>query len=160
MKSLIICFSYHNMNTKKVANKMAGVLNCDIIQPGEVKNIDYDLIGLGSGIYDYKHHPLLLNLVDKLDFSGKKVFIFSTAGMPLKKQHKDLREKLEKKGAIIIGEFLCKGFNKNNERKGNTWFENRCLDILQLIGGMNKGHPSEKELIDAEKFVDEMKGKL
>jgi len=145
------------MNTKKVADRMAAVLGCDVVDPGEVKNLDFDLIGLGSGIYDYKHHVLILKLVDKMDFSGKKVFIFSTAGMALKKQHNELKLKLEQRGAVLIGEYLCRGYNKNNERKGNTWFENRCLDILQLIGGMNKGHPTEKELNAAEEFAKDMK---
>jgi len=158
--NLIICKSYHQMNTQKVANRMAKVLDCDVIDPGKVdqKMIDRsDIIGLGSGIYDYKHHVLLLKLVDKLNFSGKPVFIFSTAGVVMKKFDNELLNRLN--GAKVLGSFMCRGFNKNNERKGNTWIENRALDILQLVGGMNKGHPTEKELLSAENFAKEMKKK-
>jgi flavodoxin len=147
MKSLIICKSIHVGNTEKIAKRMSKVLQADLIEPKEfdIKMLrEFDLIGFGSGIYDYKHHRSLLNLVDKLpNLDGKKVFVFSTSGVIMNKFHDDLKQKLERKNAVIVDEFFCKGFNKNS--------------FLKYLGGMNKGRPNEADLISAEAFVLEIK---
>ena len=53
MKSLLVLFSYHHMNTKKIAEVFARVLDAKIITPHET-NLDelkeYNLIGFGAGI--------------------------------------------------------------------------------------------------------------
>lgn len=143
MKSLIICKSIHVGNTEKVARRMAKILNAELIEPKEC-NLNqlgkFDLIGFGSGIYSYKHHISLLKLADRLpDLNGKKVFVFSTSGVIMKKFHNDLKEKLEEKNAEIVGEFFCKGLNKNS--------------FLKYFGGMNKGRPNEDDFRAAEEFV-------
>jgi menaquinone-dependent protoporphyrinogen IX oxidase len=69
IKSLIIYFSFHHNNTEKIANVFANVHDAQIKTPQQIitKELqDYDLIGFGSGIYDEKHHKILLDLVDKL----------------------------------------------------------------------------------------------
>ena len=69
MKSLIIVFSYHHMNTEKVAKVFAKVLDSQITTPQQTapeKLEDYDLIGFGAGIDSGKHYMPLLDLVDKL----------------------------------------------------------------------------------------------
>lgn len=146
MKSLIICSSIHHQNTLKVANAMAEVLNCSVIQTGNVKIEDleeYDLIGFGSGIYGWRPHQLLLKLVDNLsDMSGKKAFIFSTSGGKehnIEKWHRLLREKLIKKGFTILDEFNCIGWDS--------------FGPLKLFGGMNKGRPNEDDLEKAKVFI-------
>ena len=69
-KVLIICQSTHHGNTMKVAEAMAEILDAEIKRPAEV-NVDeitgYDMIGLGSGIYNRKHHTSLFKLLDKLE---------------------------------------------------------------------------------------------
>jgi flavodoxin len=147
MKSLIICKSVHVGNTEKIAKRMAKALNAELIEPKECNLSglgEFDLIGFGSGIYDYKHHSSLLNLADQLpDLKGKRVFVFSTSGVIMKKFHNDLKERLEEKNAVIVGEFFCKGFNKNS--------------FLKYLGGMNKGRPNEDDLRAAEEFVSDMR---
>jgi flavodoxin len=150
MKSLIICKSVHVGNTKKVARRMAKTLNANLIEPKEcipnqIKK--FDLIGFGSGIYSAKHHKSLLDLADKLPMvTNKRVFIFSTAGVTgekkVKKDHLELRSKLESKGYLIVDEFSCKGFNKNS--------------FLKYFGGMNKGRPNETDFKLAEDFARNM----
>ena len=146
MKSLIICKSIHHSNTYKIAKRMAKVLNADLLGPDDFKTKDvnkYDLIGFGSGIYDYKHHISILNLVDKLsDLKGKKVFIFTTSGIIVKSQHDKLKEKLNTKNVILVDEFFCKGFNTNS--------------FLKYFGGMNKNRPNNKDLNRAEDFAEKM----
>jgi hypothetical protein len=61
----------------------------------------------------------------------------------MNKFHDDLKQKLERKNAVIVDEFFCKGFNKNS--------------FLKYLGGMNKGRPNEADLISAEAFVLEIK---
>ena len=140
---------------------MAKVLNAKVVKPREfnVKDIKkYDVIGFGSGIYDYKHHRAILELTDKLpDLKKKKVFIFSTAGITLPKFHNELKERLQKKNANIVDEFSCKGFNKNDHFKGCTLFEKACLLILNMIGGMNKGRPNSEDFKNAENFAKKIK---
>ena len=154
MKSLLVLFSYHHKNTKKIANVFAQVLDAEIKTPQQI-NLEelkeYGLVGFGSGIYDEKHHRTLLELADKLpEVTDKNAFIFSTSAIMGKdkvaKDHSTLREKLVSKGYIIIDEFACKGFNTNS--------------FLKYLGGMNKGRPNAEDLKNAEEFALKLKQNL
>lgn len=151
MKSKIVCYSYHHHNTDKIAEVFAKVLDAKIKTPLEVNPEelqDYELVGFGSGIYSSKHHESVLELADELpEVKNMNAFIFSTAGITSKskasKDHLKLREILESKGYVIVGEFQCKGFNTNS--------------FLRLFGGMNKGRPNLTDLKGAEEFVLNLK---
>ena len=144
MRSLVIVYSYHHMNTEKVAHVFARVLDAKIRTPQQIDPEgleEYDLIGFGSGIYGERHHKHLLDLADGLPLvNNRKAFIFSTSAIMGKdkvaQDHSLLREKLQAKGYIIVDEFACKGFNTNS--------------FLRYIGGMNKGRPNENDQKDAE----------
>ena len=155
MKCLLVLFSYHHNNTEKVARVFSRVLDAEIKTPEQVDPEDlqeYDLVGFGSGIYDEKHHPSLLDLADRLpQVNDKKAFLFSTTGVPanvsgesyisteVRKAHTPLREKLESKGYVIVDEFICAGFNTNS--------------FLRYFGGINKGRPNAEDLKHAEEFA-------
>lgn len=156
MKTIVIVSSYHHKNAEKVAIRIAEVLGAQVVSPQQIKPqelFDYDLIGFGSGIYDAKHHQNLLELADNLPpANGKRVFLFSTDGMPrvlvksetlladkMRDDHKALREKLQSKGYAVVGEFGCAGFNTNS--------------FLKLFGGFNKGRPDENDLSQAADFA-------
>lgn len=54
MRSLIVCASRSHGNTRLVANRMAEVLDAEVVTPESVGPEivhDYDLVGFGSGIY-------------------------------------------------------------------------------------------------------------
>ena len=150
MKSLLVLFSYHHNNTEKIANVFAKILDAQIKTPQQINTEElqeYNLIGLGSGIYSAKHHKFLLDLADKLpQVTNKKAFIFSTSAMTgekkVAKDHSLLREKLQSKGYIIVDEFACKGFNTNS--------------FMKYFGGMNKGRPNAEDLKPAEEFAQNM----
>ena len=152
MQSLLVCYSYHHNNTEKIANVFAKVLNAQIktpqqINPDELQ--EYNLIGLGSGIYGAQHHKVLLDLVDKLPLvNDRKAFIFSTSGTKWEadKNHSLLREKLQSKGYLIVDEFTCLGFNTNS--------------FMKYLGGMNKGRPNAQDLKQAEEFAQNLKKNL
>ena len=154
MKTLLVLYSYHHMNTEKVAKVFAKVLDAQIktpqqIDPEELQ--EYDLVGFGAGIDSGKHYKPVLDFADKLPpVDSKKAFIFSTAGLTgekkLAEDHSTLREKLESKGYTIVDEFQCKGFNTNS--------------FLKYFGGMNRGRPNAEDLENAEEFAQNLKHNL
>lgn len=143
MKTLIVCKSYHHRNTEKVAKVMAKVLKARILDPetatpGIVSK--YDLIGFGSGIYFFKHHKSLFELLEKLPEMKKKAFIFSTRGGDLPSDyHKSLRKELSEKGFKIVDEFTCRAWDS--------------FGPMGLIGGINKGRPNKDDLKKARDFA-------
>jgi flavodoxin len=158
MKSLLVLFSIHHNNTEKIANVFARVLDTQVKTPQQINPEElqgYSLIGFGSGIYDQKHHKGLLDLADNLpQVTNRKAFIFSTSGVARKfaldksidDPHSPLREKLQSKGYMIVGEFNCAGFNTNS--------------FLKLVGGMNKGKPNAEDLKRAEEFAQNLEQNL
>ncbi|MBA7543898.1 hypothetical protein ES705_36241 [subsurface metagenome] len=154
-KSLLVLFSYHHNNTEKIANVLAKVLEAQIKTPQQTNPQElqeYNLIGFGSGIYDEKHHKVILDLADTLpQVINKKAFIFSTSGVSRKfaidnsidDPHKPLREKLQSKGYTIVDEYNCVGFNTNS--------------FLRIFGGINKRRPNEKDLKQVEEFAQNLK---
>jgi flavodoxin len=159
MKSLVVVFSYHHMNTEKIAHVIAKVLDAPVttpqqVNPEEIK--EYSLVGFGSGIYAAQHHASLLDLAGNLpQANSRKAFIFSTFGAPvglfkgerltefIHNNHRALREKLQSRGYTIVDEFACAGFNTNS--------------FLKLFGGLNKGRPDAEDLIHAEEFANNLK---
>ncbi len=162
VKSLVIVYSYHHHNTEKIAQVIAKILACEVKTPEEIipeELHQYTLIGFGSGIYSSKHHPDLLNLVDKLpQVTHKKAFIFSTCGAPafavdgghvndyVIEAHGALKEKLQTKGYMIVDEFICPGFNTNS--------------FLRFFGGINKGRPNAEDFKHAEEFAHHIQMKI
>ncbi len=154
MKVLLVVFSYHHKNTEKIANVFAKVFDAQIKTPQQVNPEElqeYSLIGFGSGIDSGKHYKVLLDLADNLpQVVDKKAFIFSTSAIQgeekVAKDHSLLREKLQSKGYLIVGEFSCKGFNTNS--------------FLKYFGGMNRGRPNEEDLKHAEEFAQNLKQNL
>jgi len=153
MKALIIYISVHHGNTESVAKVMANILDADLLQ---VEQVDasmleqYDLIGFGSGIYVGKHHNSLLDFVDKLPMMrNKKAFIFSTSGLRkmrfIHNFDKPLKEKLQRKGFNIIGQFSCRGYDTSQ--------------AAMVVGGVNKGRPDARDLQRAEDFARSLKNR-
>jgi flavodoxin len=148
MNSMIIYMSIHHQNTEKVAREIARPLDAHLTTPLDFDSeiSDYDLIGVGSGIYYAKHHESLLEFVRDLPpVNRKNAFIFSTRGMgPVRVYHRPLRNLLLKKGFTLIGEFSCKGYDSNG--------------FLKYLGGLNKGHPNEEDLQRAKEFAQSLRG--
>jgi flavodoxin len=167
MKSLLILFSYHHRNTEKIANVFEKILDAQVISPIDVdpgELLGYDLVGFGSGIYDGRHHKVLLDLADKLpQVNGRKAFIFSTSALTGKskvtRDHAPLREKLESTGYIIVNEFNCPGWDTNSDYDSGVILA-AVSAAVKLIGGLNKGRPNAQDLRDAEEFARNLKNPL
>lgn len=139
---LIIYYSYHHGNTKKIAHAMAEISNaelCTIDEVGAVNMSEYEIIGFGSGIAYSKHYDKLLKAVGQLDLQGKKVFVFSTSGMGKENFNSALIRLLNHAGACVVGSFTCKGYD--------------TYGPIKLIGGMAKGHPDHDDIAAAKKFM-------
>ncbi|MDR1857898.1 MAG: flavodoxin family protein [Treponema sp.] len=149
--AIIFLYSYHHGNTRKIANAIAPVINASII---DIENNifglleRYKLIGFGSGIDSERHFQPLLDFAERLpNVQDKKAFIFSTSGIysedKMLKDHEALRNILQSKGFIIIGEFGCLGHNTNS--------------FLRIFGGMNKGRPNPEDVRNAGFFAENLK---
>jgi flavodoxin len=155
MKCLIVLVSVHHRNTAKIAAVMAEALGAEVRSPGDVDPGElrkYDLVGFGSGIYSDKHHPLLLELAERIPPTVKgKAFLFSTTGVPAfmaskeflmeysEKCHSVLGHILTSRGFGIAGNFICAGWNTNS--------------FLKWFGGLNKGRPNTDDLEKAKRFA-------
>jgi flavodoxin len=150
VKSLLVVFSHHHDNTRKIAKVFSAALDAPTRTPQEVdpdELSEYHLVGFGSGIYDERHHPSLLELADRLPPSANtRAFIFSTSSIQgerkVAKDHSLLRAKLQAKGYRIAGEFSCRGFNTNS--------------FLRYFGGINRGRPNAEDLEHARKFAQSL----
>jgi len=145
VKVLLICISSYG-NTRKIAEAMAEAVGGEIHVPSEVSSKlieEYDVIGLGSGIYYGKHHKSLFRLLNRADFRDKRVFIFYTSGfsrIPFLNGCEDaLKKALIAKGAKVLGVFGCRGYCDHG--------------LFKLVGGINKSRPNENDLNRAKNFI-------
>lgn len=148
MRSLIVCASRSHGNTRLVADRMAGVLDAEVVTPESVDPGSlggYDLVGFGSGIYYMMMDARLRKLIRQLPATDHHTaaFTFFTSGareIPLVGYHRPIRERLEQKGFRVIGSFSCRGFD--------------TVGPFGFIGGINRGRPDDHDLDRAAAFAD------
>ena len=149
IRALILLKSVHHLNTAKVARSIADVLQADVVSPEDVTPEiinEYDLFGFGSGVYFCRLHSALRHWVTRLKPSTERprAFIFSTAGSPYLQRlwHRPVKKALSKRGFDVIGEFCCRGYD--------------TVGPLSFVGGLNRGHPDEKDLAQAVAFAQKL----
>ncbi len=148
--AIIVCKSVHHGNTRLVADRIARAIGAEVVEPESVMlgtPGEFSLLGVGSGIYYGRFHRSIrdwLRKVPKNGGQGRRVFLFSTSGLPFLSwaYHALLRRSLKRKGFEIVGEFSCRGHD--------TFF------ALALIGGLNRKHPNEQDLDRAESFANSL----
>ena len=153
MKSLIVCVSVSNGNTRRVANRIAEVLDADVVEPEEV-DVEalrgYDLVGFGSGIYFMAVHPRLWKLVRQLPRGeGTRAFTFFTSGareLPFLGYSRLIRHRLASKGFDVLDSFSCRGLD--------------TVGPLRLVGGVNKGRPNSSDLERAAVFATRLRERV
>ena len=151
MTTLIVCVSISQGNTRQVAEAIGEVLGAPVVEPEEVAPADvasYDLLGIGSGIYGMMFHVRLWRFARSLPkVHGMPAFLFATSGSPevfWRAAILVLSRLLRSKGYRVVGTFSCRGFD--------TWLP------LRLVGGLNKGRPSQADLIAARTFASHLGG--
>ncbi len=155
MKSLIICVSVSNGNTRRVADRMAEALNAEVVEPEavDVGSLgQYDLVGFGSGIYFAAVHPRLWDLAGRLPKEPNRhprAFTFFTSGgpsLPLLDYGAPIRRRLESRGFDVLDSFSCRGLDK--------------VGPLRFIGGVNKGRPNDRDLQRAAEFASRLRARV
>ncbi len=142
-KTVIVYASTHHGNTRKLIEAISEKYQIDIIDAIEQKfaNLsEYDLIGFASGIdfgkfYDAVEQFLKDNLPE-----NKAVFFMYTCARDDKDFTYTMRTEAMKRHALLMGEYGCRGYNTYG-----AW---------KVIGGMNKHHPTKKELDGAVQFYE------
>ena len=141
-KTAIVYYSQHHGNTKKVLDAIANydkdIDLIDVIEKHEVDLTGYDRIGFASGIYFGKFAEQLHNFAKVNLPTGKDVFFIATAGNPIEHNFNSIVAAIKEKHCNGIGRYQCAGFD--------------TFGPFKLVGGLQKGHPTEEELQGAIEF--------
>lgn len=141
MKAAIVYYSKHHGNTKKLLDEIAKAGDVTLIDASEVSEADlsgYELIGFASGIYFRKMQESVLKFAEKNLPENKKVFFIFTCGSMSKNYTKSIKAVTDSKGAELLGEYGCRGFD--------------TYGPFKLVGGIAKGHPDDKDISGAVEF--------
>ena len=142
MSTCIIYYSKHHGNTKKLLDAIKAadpeVVLIDSTEKHEVDLNGYDRIGFASGIYYSKFAEQVLTFAKVNLPPQKDVFYLATAGNPIKQNFNSIAEIAKDKQCNELGRFQCKGFD--------------TFGPFKLVGGIQKGHPTEDEIAEAVEF--------
>ena len=145
MNVAIIYYSRHHGNTKKLLDGIKYKFDVDLFDVCQNDNIDiskYDIIGLASGIYYSKFNERIIEFAKNNITENKNVFLIYTCGMKSKRYTKEIEKTVLEKSGKILGIYSALGFD--------------TFGPFKLIGGLAKGHPSEKEIQKAADFYKEI----
>ena len=141
MKTVIVYYSTHHGNTKKLLNAIADKNEVTLIDVTEQPTADiseYDRIGFASGIYYASFAKEIKEYAEAHLPEGKDVFYIYTHGAPKGNFLKAMREIATKKHCREVGEYRCQGYD--------------TYGPFKLVGGIAKGHPTEEEIKGAVDF--------
>lgn len=144
MKTAILFESTHHGNTKALLDAIQARYEVTLIDAtGDVPSMEeYDVIGLASGIAYGKYYKQILAQAEAKLPKGKKVFFLYTAGKPADSQTNAMRAIAQAKGCACLGTFGCKGYD--------------TYGPFKLIGGLNRGTPTEADKQAAVAFYGRM----
>lgn len=144
MKSIIIYESTHHGNTKRLVEAIAvkdNVETVSIENAGSLELSGYDRIGLASGIAFGKFYKRMEKFAEKIP-AGVRVFLLYTCGSPAGGYVKNITRTLEAKGAKVLGNYGCKGYD--------------TYGPFKLVGGIAKGHPTKEDIAGAVAFYNKI----
>ncbi len=143
-KTVIIYYSAHHGNTKKVLEAIKDQCQVDLVPIKEADTInlaDYERIGFASGIYHAKFADGLYQYLEnhKGELEGKETFLVATGGGGKnQKVFDEFGEFLKEALATILGNYYCNGWDSYGPFK--------------LVGGIHKKHPNEQDCSEAVSF--------
>lgn len=146
-KCLILYYSQHHQNTKKILMEIAKTytdISIYSLKSEAMPDLsEYDLIGFASGVYMGKPHSSILNFVNSHQnlLKDKKVFTILTSGSNQKKYSKSFHLFLQNHGCNVLGGYQCKGFD--------------TYGFFKFIGGTAKGHPNHNDISKAVSFIQQ-----
>lgn len=140
-RTAIVYYSTHHGNTKKLLDAIAAANDVTLIDVTQKPTTDltcFDRIGFASGIYYSSFAKPLLNYAGAYLPEGKDVFFLSTQGNPVGRYFGSIRKIAKEKNCRELGCYTCQGFD--------------TFGPFKLVGGISKGHPTEKEITAAVSF--------
>jgi len=140
-KTAIVYASMHHGNTRKLVEAIAEEYDVRKIDATTQRKVDlsaYDLIGFASGIDFGNFYDCVVQFLKENLPENKSVFFLYTCAKVSHRFTENIRKEAVKKNAALMGEYGCKGYNTYGPWK--------------LIGGMNKNHPTDRELNGAVQF--------
>ena len=138
MKTVIVYYSQHHGNTKKLLDAITATENVTLIDVTAQPTADlssYDRIGFASGIYYSSFAKQIVTFASEHLPENNNVFYIYTHGAPKGDFLKAMREIADKKHCKELGEYRCQGYD--------------TFGPFKLIGGIAKGHPTEEEIAAA-----------
>lgn len=144
MRTAIVYYSQHHGNTKKLLNAIADAdMTVSLINAAEKIEMDlrdYDRIGFASGIYFSSFAKQVISFASVNLPAQKPVFFIATCGSPRKNYFDEIKGIVKSRDCTDLGSYLCCGFD--------------TYGPFKIIGGLKKGHPTEKEIQDAVDFYN------
>ena len=141
MNTVIAYYSQHHGNTKKLLDAIAATEKIDLINVTSTKAADlsgYDRIGFASGIYYGFFAKQVQTFASENLPENKPVFLIETCGSPRKGYFSAMEKIAAQKKCRVIGKYECLGFD--------------TFGPFKIIGGLQKGHPTEDEIRKAVDF--------
>ena len=145
MKIAVVYVSYHLGNTRRVFDAMAEAADIDLFTVSQARKADfsdYDAIGFASGVYFSRLHKAIESLASEIDLTGKKVFTVYTCGVNFINYARFIQRTIRSQDCEFVGGFSCRGYD--------------TYSVFGKIGGIARGHPSEKDLENARRFIGEV----
>ncbi len=145
MKTVIVYYSRHHGNTKKLLDAIAAqeeVTLIDVLEGRETDLTGYDRIGFASGIYYGTFAKQIIDFAEAKLPEEKDVFYLYTHGAPSGNFLRDMRRIAQSRRCRELGEYHCQGFD--------------TFGPFKLVGGIAKGHPTQEEIAAAAAFYQSL----
>ena len=141
MKTVIVYYSKHHGNTKKLLDAISKTEDVDLLNVIGNTSADlsaYDRIGFASGIYYGSFAKQIISFAEDHLPENKSVFYIYTHGAPRGDFLKGMRNIVARKHCKELGEYRCQGYD--------------TFGPFKLVGGIAKGHPTDEEITAAVTF--------
>ena len=142
MTTAIVYYSKHHGNTKKLLDAIAAadgaVTLIDVTKQPDTDISSYDRVGFASGIFFNSFAKQIVAFAEARLPEAKDVFYICTHGAPTGNFLREMRSIAEGKRCRELGYYHCKGYD--------------TFGPFKLVGGIAKGHPTEKEIAAAVEF--------
>lgn len=141
MKTVIVYYSKHHGNTKKLLDAISKTEDVDLLNVIGNTSADlsvYDRIGFASGIYYGSFAKQIISFAEDHLPENKSVFYIYTHGAPKGDFLKGMRNIVARKHCKELGEYRCQGYD--------------TFGPFKLVGGIAKGHPTNEEIAAAVTF--------
>lgn len=142
MSTAIVYYSKHHGNTKKLLDAIVKadptMTLIDVTEQPDSDISSFDRIGFASGIYFSGFAKQVVSFANEHLPEDRDVFFIYTHGAPVGGSLRSIREVTKRRHCRELGAYHCCGFD--------------TFGPFGAVGGIAKGHPTEKEIAGAVQF--------